>query len=150
MLRHCAAALAAASVLVLGARRVEAQAADWAPPSRQMPAMPQMSALEGDWQAALESWFRGVEGVSGVAPGQLRPRAETTAGSAQAKLVRFTAGMRPVVVWSDRNGDGRCDMLEIYRSGTVAVQMLDPDYDGLANVVRLYDASGALAKETRL
>lgn len=150
MLRQCAAALAAASVLFLGARRAEAQATDWTPPSSQMPSMPEVAALEGNWQAALGSWFRGVEGVAGVAPGALRARAEAASGSSRASLVRFTSGMRPVVVWSDRNGDGRCDMLEIYRSGTVAVQMLDPDYDGSANVVRHYDASGGLAKETRL
>lgn len=150
MIRHCAAALAAASVLLFGARSAEAQAADWTPPSSQMPAMPEMSALEGNWQAALGSWFRGVEGVAGVAPGALRARAEAASGSSRASMVRFTSGMRPVVVWSDRNGDGRCDMLEIYRGGTVAVQMLDPDYDGSANVVRLYDASGGLAKESRL
>lgn len=149
MLRHAAAAFAAATVLVLGARRAEAQS-EWAPPSRQMPAMPEMAALDGDWQSALGSWFAGVEAVAGVAPGTLRARAETTSGSSRAKLVRFTAGMRPVVVWSDRNGDGRCDMLEIYRGGTAVVQMLDPDFDGVGNVVRLYDGGGSLAKETRL
>ena len=71
-------------------------------------------------------------------------------GSARAKFIRFSAGPRPVAVWSDRNGDGKCDMLELFRSGAVVVQLVDPDYDGRANVLRLYDASGALARETRL
>lgn len=152
MLRHCAAALAGLSVLVLGARRLEAQtpAADWSPPSRSMPSMPAMADLEGNWQGSLGSWFRGLDGVSGVSLASVRAAGETTRGSAQAKFVRFTAGPRQVAVWSDRNGDGRCDQLELYRSGAVVVQLLDPDYDGTANVLRLYDASGALARETRL
>lgn len=152
MLRHCAAALAGLSVLVLGARRLEAQtpAAEWSPPSSDMPAMPAMADLSGNWQSSLGGWFRGIDGVSGVALAQVNARGETTPGAARAKFVRFTAGPRQVAVWTDRNGDGKCDTLEMYRSGAVVVQLLDPDYDGRANVLRLYDASGALARETRL
>jgi hypothetical protein len=151
MLRHCAAAFAGLSVLVLGARRAEAQtpAAEWSPPSREMPAMPAMTELLGGWQSSLAAWFRGIDGVSGHSLGDIRASGETNRGP-RARFVRFTVGPRPVAVWSDRNGDGRCDMLELYRSGAVVVRLVDPDYDGSANVLLLYDASGALARETRL
>lgn len=152
MLRHCAAALAGLTVLVFGADDAAAQqpAAEWSPPSTQMPAMPSMADLQGDWQSSLGGWFRGVDDVSGVSLAQMRATGETTPGSARAKFIRFSAGPRSAAVWSDRNGDGKCDMLELFRSGAVVVQLLDPDYDGRANVLRLYDASGALARETRL
>jgi hypothetical protein len=64
-------------------------------------------------------------------------------------MVRFMGGARPVASWTDRNGDGRADMVEVYRGGAVAFQLIDADYDGAANVLRVYDASGALARENR-
>lgn len=151
MNRHYGAALAAASILIFGTGRAAAQApaAQWTPPGRSMPAMPAMAEL-GQWQRAVGPWFRGVDAVTGIASGEVSAKGETTGGNAQAKFVRFSAGARPVAVWTDRNGDGRCDSLELYRDGSVVVQVLDPDYDGSANVVRLYDAGGKLAREDRL
>lgn len=125
-------------------------AQDWTPPSREMPSMPTMAQLQGDWRTPLGPWFRGVDGLSGVAFSDVRASGETTRGAAQAKFVRFTGGPRQVALWTDRNGDGRADLIEIYRQGTVAVQVIDADYDGTANVLRVYDASGTLARETRL
>ena len=55
-----------------------------------------------------------------------------------------------MAVWSDRNGDGKSDMIEIYRGGAVVIQLIDADFDGRANVVREYDSSGSLSRETRL
>lgn len=152
MLRHCAAALAGLTVLLWGADDAAGQqpAAEWSPPGSEMPAMPSMADLQGSWQSSLGAWFRGIDAVSGAGLSALRATGETTPGSARAKFIRFSAGPRPVAVWSDRNGDGKCDMLELFRSGAVVVQLVDPDYDGRANVLRLYDASGALARETRL
>jgi hypothetical protein len=65
--------------------------------------------------------------------------------------VRFTTASTPVpvAVWSDRNGDGKSDMIEIYRRGQVAFQLIDADYDGTANVIREYNAAGGV-NETRL
>lgn len=151
MLRHCAAAFAAATVLFqTGAKPARAQSpvVSWSPPGREMPAMPRMSDLP-NWRGAVGAWFGGVPEASGVPAGQVEARGEA-AGAGRAKFVRFSAGARPVAVWTDRNGDGRCDLLEIYRNGAVVAQVVDPDYDGTANVVRLYDADGALARETRL
>jgi hypothetical protein len=54
------------------------------------------------------------------------------------------------VVWQDRNGDGRADLLEIYRGSGVIVQLIDADYDGQANVLRVYAADGTLIREERL
>jgi hypothetical protein len=54
------------------------------------------------------------------------------------------------MVWQDRNGDGRADIVEIFRGGGVIVQVIDADYDGQANVLRRYDSGGALLREERL
>jgi hypothetical protein len=54
------------------------------------------------------------------------------------------------VVWQDRNGDGVADIIEILWSGGVVVQVIDADYNGQANALRTYDASGKLTGETRL
>jgi hypothetical protein len=136
--------------LAIGAPEVQAQSApapDWTPPSREMPMMPLMSELQADWQSALGAWFRGVEQVSGVPTARLRAGGEAGKGSQRAQLARFTSGPVPVAVWTDRNGDERADIIELYRGGGVVVQLIDADYDGKANVIRILDASGGLVRE---
>jgi hypothetical protein len=117
----------------------------WSPPSTEMPAMPVVSELEAGWVASQGAWLPGASAASvkGAASG---------ARAGKALQVRFTnpGTPVPVAVWSDRNGDGKSDMIEIYRGGAVVIQLIDADYDGRANVVREYDSSGALARETRL
>lgn len=127
-----------------------AQAPQWAPPTRQMPEMPRTSDLRGDWLSSRADWFNGVDGVSGVATAGLRASGEARPGSDRYQIVRFTQGPLPVVIWSDRNGDDRTDMMEIFKSGGVIIQLIDADYDGNANVMRVYDASGALLRQDRL
>jgi hypothetical protein len=39
--------------------------------------------------------------------------------------------------------------VDVFRRGALAYQLIDADYDGAANVLRVYDASGALARENR-
>lgn len=138
--------------LALAVRAPEARAQtspspEWTPPSRDMPMMPRMAELQGDWQSALGAWFRGVEQVSGVPTGRLRAGGEAGKGSERAQLARFTSGPVPVAIWTDRNGDERVDMIELYRAGGVVVQLIDADYDGKANVIRFLDASGGLVRE---
>lgn len=122
-----------------------ARAQGWSPPSRDMPAMPAVTELEGGWVSSQGAWFAGssVANLKGSASG---------ARAGKALQIRFTnAGTPvPVAVWSDRNGDGKSDMIELYRGGTVVIQVIDADYDGRANVVREYDSSGSLSRETRL
>jgi hypothetical protein len=142
-------ALAGLALLLFAPARARAQEG-WTPPSRQMPAMPRAADLRGDWMAPRSAWFQGSEQVSGVAAGSLRARGEPRPGSDVLQIARFTSGPVPVQVWSDRNGDGRCDMLEIYRSGGMIIQAIDPDYDGTLDVVRYYDASGKLLREQRM
>jgi hypothetical protein len=139
---YVAAAAVAVVALALAPRLARAQ--DWQPPSRQMPQMPAMSELDGGWRGSLGAWFANT----GTAVGEVRAAGE--AGGSRARLVRFLGGVRPVAVWTDRNGDGRCDMIEIYRGGTRVAQLIDADYDGTANVLRMYDATGGLAREERL
>ena len=118
-------------------------AQEWSPPSRQMPQMPASGELAGGWRGSLGSWFGGLGvSVAGV-------RADGEGGGARPRFVRFTADMRPVEQWSDRNGDGRADLVEVYRSGVLAYRLVDADYDGTANSLRAYDASGAVAREER-
>ena len=119
-----------------------ASAQEWSPPSRQMPAMLSSDALGGSWRASAAGWF-----LPGTPVAEVRAAGQ---GGGTPRFVRFTAGARPVAAWSDRNGDGRCDMLEIYRGGSVAYQLIDADYDGTANVLRVYDDSGSLQREQRL
>lgn len=141
------AAAAAVGLVVLAAVKLRAQQ-DWSPPSREMPEMPAASELGGGWRAGLAAWFRGTdEALDGIrAIGEELPR---NLADARPRLVRFTGGSRPVAAWTDRNGDGRADLVEVYRRGAVAYQLVDADYDGRANVLRVYDASGALARENR-
>jgi hypothetical protein len=144
--------LVLASLLLLaswiGPPTIAAQ--DWTPPSREMPQMPSLSELTGDWLAPRAAWFAGVARVSGIEPSALRAQGEAPRGSATSRVVRFSSGPVPVVTWADRNGDGRADLIEIYRGGTISVQLVDADYDGVANVLRLYDAGGTLLRENRL
>lgn len=137
---------AAGILLALSARPLHAQ--DWTPPSREMPPMPRMDELSGAWKQTLAAWFGGVEAVSGVPMAEVRATGDGRGGRTQQ--VRFAGGVRPVASWTDRNGDGRCDMLEIFHDGSVAYQVIDADFDGQANVVRVYDARGNLKSETRL
>ena len=131
------AALALLTAFGPGARQ------DWSPPSRDMPQMPAAAELSGGWRGSLAAWFRGTdESVENI-------RAGGEGGGARPRMVRFMGGSRPVAAWTDRNGDGRADLVEVYRGGAVAYQLIDADYDGSANVLRVYDASGALARENR-
>jgi hypothetical protein len=114
---------------------------EWSPPSRQMPQMPAASELGGGWRGSLGSWFNGLGSLAAL-------RAEGD-GGARPRFVRFTAEMRPVETWSDRNGDGRADLVEVYRNGALAYRLVDADYDGTANSLRAYDASGAVSREER-
>lgn len=143
-------ALFAVALLLVSASGARAQAVDWKPPSRQMPPMPTRADLSGDWMSARSAWFQGVDRVSGVSASSLRAAGEPRSGSDVLQIARFMNGPIPAVVWSDRNGDDRADMIEIFKSGGVIVQLLDVDYDGSANVLRIYDASGALVREERM
>lgn len=127
-----------------------AEGQQWRPPTRQMPTMPTMSELSGNWMGPRAEWFSGVDRLSGIAPSQLRAVGQGRSGSAVAQVVHFNNGPVPVVVWHDRNSDGRADLIEIYRGGGVIVQVIDADYDGQANVMRIYDTTGALSREERL
>ena len=115
---------------------------EWSPPSHQMPQMPAAGELAGGWRGALGGWFGGL----GVNVADIAARGE--GGGARPRFVRFTAAMRPVEAWSDRNGDGRADLIEVYRNGAMAFQLVDADYDGTANALRVYDG-GSLAREER-
>lgn len=150
MLRALGPCLALLTLLLAVPAAARAQGPDWRPPSREMPSMPTAAELRGDWLSARGAWFNGVERAAGVAPQSLRATGEARPGGDRLQLARFNSGALPVVVWSDRNGDGRCDMIDLYRSGGVIVQLIDADYDGSANVMRVYDASGALVRQERL
>jgi hypothetical protein len=115
---------------------------EWTPPTRDMPQMPASGELGGGWKGSLGAWFNGL----GVSVSDVAAHGE--GGGARPRFVRFTASMRPVEAWSDRNGDGRADMIEVYRSGALTHQLVDADYDGRANVLRVY-AGGSLAREER-
>jgi len=142
MRRTYGIAAAVAALTVFAVVRLRAQQ-EWSPPTRDMPQMPASSELSGGWRGSLGAWFRGAdEGLDGI-------RALGEGGGARPRMVRFMGGARPVASWTDRNGDGRADMVEVYRGGAVAFQLIDADYDGAANVLRVYDASGALARENR-
>lgn len=142
MLGVAAAVAAGLSLVAIATLRAQDS---WSPPSTQMPGMPASAALGGEWRGALADWFRGVPGLDGV-----RAVGDGVSSARRTRLVRFVGGDRPVATWSDRNGDGLADMIEVFRDGAVAYQLIDADYDGTANVLRVYDASGALAREQRL
>lgn len=143
--------LSAAAVLVLLlAKRDPAHAQEWRPPSTQMPPMPSMGELSGDWLAPRAAWFNGVAAVSGTDPSRLSAVGEARRGSSEAQVVRFNSGPVPAVVWQDRNGDGRADIIEILRSGGVIFQLIDAEYDGSADVLRVYDRGGSLVREEGL
>lgn len=152
MLRPLTLAFLALFAAVAMAPELQGQAGvpQWSPPTREMPTMPLMADLQGDWLSAVEPWFRGVDQLSGVSSARLRAVGEARSGSDRAQFIRFTSGPAPVAAWSDRNGDGRLDMLELYRNGVMVIQVIDADYDGRANVMRVHDASGALVREERL
>src|SRR5688572_20720709 len=109
---------------VLGFWSVPTQLAgqDWRPPSLDMPEMPQMTDLSGNWLDPRAPWFDGISGVSGVEARELGAVGEPRPGSSQAQVVRFSSGVLPVVVWSDRNGDARADIVEIYKTGNIIIQ----------------------------
>jgi hypothetical protein len=134
----------AGSLLLLAALTTAAapRPQEWAPPSRQMPSMPSSAELAGGWRGSLGGWFNGL----GVSVAAVRADGE---GGAHTRFVRFSVEMRPVETWSDRNGDGRADLVEVFRDGGMVARLVDADYDGTANSLRRYDASGALAREER-
>ena len=130
------------------AGKVTAQ--DWQPPSRTMPPMPQASEVNAGWMASNNAWFGAAAQAVGVDGSSLRISSEGRLRGGEAQVVRANSGPLPVVVWQDRNGDARADLIEIFRSGGVVIQLIDADYDGAANVLRIYDASGRLVREDRL
>ena len=130
--------------------RLVAQDGEWNPPSREMPVMPRVSELRGDWHSPRAAWFRGVDGVAGVGVSALQASGEPRSGNAHAQLVRFSDGPVPVVVWTDRNGDTRADMIEIFKAGGIIIQLIDADFDGAANVVRVYDSQGKLLRQNQM
>lgn len=142
--------------LLLGSVTLPAHAQDgsgWAPPSRGMPEMPRMDELGDDWLSPRSTWFRGVDRVSGLSNAriaELSPMAERRPGSDFAQVVRFSDGPVPVVMWGDRNGDSRADLIEIYAGSSIIIQLVDGDYDGDANVLRVYDRGGELLSEKRM
>lgn len=138
------------ALLLLLPVAARAQAPNWRPPSSEMPSMPTAAEIRGDWMGPRADWFRGLDGVAGVSASSLRASGDPRGGSDQVQVARFTSGPLPVVIWSDRNGDGRADIIEIFRSGGVIIQVIDADYDGSANVVRTYDASGELIRQDRM
>jgi hypothetical protein len=136
-------------LLVLCAPAV-GRAQSWRPPSNEMPLMPRAAEIRGDWLGPRAAWFQGLDGVAGVGASGLRASGDARSGSEHVQVVRFTSGPLPVVIWSDRNGDDRADIIEIFRSGGVIIQLIDADYDGRANVLRTYDADGELVRQERL
>jgi hypothetical protein len=138
---HVAAALVALSALALAAAPARA-GQEWTPPSKQMPQMPAAAELDGGWKGSAGAWFGGT----GVQLDQVRASGE---GGARLRFVRFTVNMRPVEVWSDRNGDGRADLVEVFRDGGLTHRLVDSDYDGTANALRVYGAGGGLTREER-
>ena len=152
MLRPLLLLLVTSILTVFAPRPADAQAQvpDWRPPGRAMPSMPAVGGMDAGWMGAQGGWFSGIEAVSGVRAADLRGVGEPRPGSDVAQIARFNNGPLPVVVWSDRNGDGRADLIEIFRQGGVIIQVIDADYDGSANVLRVYDVSGKLLREERL
>jgi hypothetical protein len=141
MQRIHAAGIGVLAAIALGAAPLRA-GQEWTPPSRQMPQMPASGELDGGWKGALGGWFNGL----GVQVSEMRAVGE--GGGARPRFVRFTSNMRPVEQWSDRNGDGRADMIEVFRDGVRAYQLVDADYDGQANSFRAF-SGGSVSREER-
>ena len=137
-------------LLVLPTEAASQSRPEWDPPAREMPTMPLMAELAGDWRSTLQLWFRGVDRVSGVALAEITAAGEPGPARDRAHLVRFSGELIPVALWTDRNGDGRLDMLELFRDGAVAIQLVDANYDGAADVLRVLDPSGALLSQRRM
>ena len=133
----------AGSLLLLAALVAAAPRQEWTPPTHQMPQMPAVSELGGGWRGSLAAWFGGL----GISVADVAAHGE--GGAPRPRFVRFTTDMRPVESWTDRNGDGRADMVEVYRDGALLARLVDADYDGTANSLRRYDASGAVTREER-
>jgi hypothetical protein len=114
---------------------------DWSPPSRAMPDMPAVVSLPDGWRTSLGPWFARVENLENV-----QAIADVRRGQRPSRI-RFMGSAGPAAIWSDRNGDGRADMIEIYRGGALAHQLIDRDYDGGADVKRDFDDCGSLAGE---
>jgi hypothetical protein len=143
--------LATLALAVFAAAPVRAQdPTQWRPASTEMPAMPTASELRGDWMTRLAPWFSGLQGITGADTQGLRASGAPRAGGTSAEVARFLRGPVPVVVMTDRNGDERADMIEYYRDGRLAAQVIDSDYSGRANSLRFYDDSGGLIREVRL
>lgn len=119
-----------------------ADAQGWTLPTRAMPMMPTMANLPGGWQGSAGAWAGAAARLAGVSAGAIRGAGEAASGSERTAFVRFTSEARPVATWTDRNGDGRSDMVELFRGGILAVQVVDADYDGQADAVRHFDSSG--------
>lgn len=139
-----------AFLLILCTPFIASAQGDWRPPSAQMPVMPTAAEIRGDWLGPRSDWFNGLDAAAGVSASGLRASADPRSGSDHVQIARFTSGPLPVVVWSDRNSDNRADIIEIFRSGGVIIQVIDADYDGTANVIRTYDASGELVRQERM
>lgn len=147
-------ALTLSTVLLAGlaaATPLRAQAGpDWRPANPEMPAMPTMAELQAGWQSSLAPWFGGLERAAGVGVQGLRATGTARGGAARAQVARLMNGPIPVVVMTDRNGDDRADLVEIFRDGSLVIQVIDADYNGRANVMRVYDAAGTLLREDKL
>jgi hypothetical protein len=142
--------LIVAVLLILCAPVIASAQAGWRPPSAEMPMMPTATEIRGDWLAQRGQWFNGLDAAAGVSASGLRASGDPRSGSEHVQIARFTSGPLPVVIWSDRNADDRADIIEIFRSGGVIIQVVDADYDGTVNVVRTYDANGALLRQERM
>ncbi|MDQ3556835.1 MAG: hypothetical protein M3409_08670 [Gemmatimonadota bacterium] len=135
-------------VAAIFAAAAPGSAQEWTLPTRQMPAMPRMAEMAGGWQEGAGAWAASAQQLSGVSVGQMRAIGDAAPRGDRAGFVRFTGEARPVATWADRNGDGRADMVELFRNGVLAVQVIDADYDGRVNAVRHFDASGKPVRTT--
>lgn len=134
------------AVCALGATvPVHAQRQEWRPPP-QMPSMPTAAEMSSGWRGD-GPWLEGAAQLSGVPANAIRVTGETPSGRSRANYVRFLSGHRPVAVWSDRNGDERADMVEIFRNGARVMQVIDADFDGRCNLYRGYSPSGELVED---
>lgn len=144
MKRTVFALLLAVGVPCVAPPRAAAQ--DWQPPSRSMPAMPRAADLAGSWRSATGAWGGSLQRMSGVPLAEIRAAAEATDRKDPPTFVRFTGAARPVAAWSDRNGDGTADLVELFRGGAKAAEVIDADFDGRADAVRHFDRSGKLLR----